>query len=226
MILKPDQTQIFYWNHQRGMSSQCLVRLYILPSELLFITSELQQNRHIDDTGCGKINGLGSDFVNLANLIWKHYFSNPPVISFREKWESDDSLPLQVTWLQHYGSFSDWDTHESESFTQVMLRFERDRGFFSDGKNQRYPNEKIFTAEQVKSLHDLVYIEDIETILREEAESKPLSISKSHPQAASFNQKQGSGLLNLFVKQVRIFAMYVNNSFDQKDVSNNDKSVR
>jgi hypothetical protein len=227
---KPYQTRIFSWDHQRGMPAQCLVRLYVLPSELIFITSELQQNRHIDDTGCGKVNGLGSDFVNLANLIWKYYFTYPQVTCFWEKWESNDSQPLKVTWLQHHGLFSDWDVDEEESFTQVILMFERGIDFFNSGKNQRYPDEKTFTTEQVKNLCDNLYMEDIEIILKREEQKESTSKSKSsvkayfqkaYAQIASFDREES----NYFSKIIKMFTPDTNNFLNRKNVTN-DKSIK
>jgi hypothetical protein len=185
--INPFETVIFHWSHRCETEAQCLVRMYApMPSEIVFVTSELRRNRHENDTGYGKINGLGSDFVNLANKIWKYYFRYPQVSSCWEEWESGNSKSLNVTWLQHYGSFSDWDSDGLDSFTKILLKFEREKGFFNPGTSERYPDEARLETKQVEELSNSLYLENIESILgRKDLKVKALDESRNPNQVPS-----------------------------------------
>jgi hypothetical protein len=134
---------ILSWEHKRGGTAHCLIRLRTIPTSAgatggglatVAVASELRDNRR------------GRDFARLAEVVLAQLI--PPMCP-----------PDAVTWYAHHGEFSSYDDAGPETLTRIDLRW--------DG--QRYVDDvrahHLLTPNQAAEFTENLHLEPVEQVL-------------------------------------------------------------
>ena len=120
-------TGILHWEYEKK-EVYSLARCYVLPNKLIVVLSGLAiEGFHVQP--------LVSDYVGVANTLWQTLGENLNV------------KPKDITWIGHYGLFSEFDTVWSvdiDSFSKYDLEW-NGSNFYYDSKD-----EDISTGTQEK----------------------------------------------------------------------------
>jgi hypothetical protein len=138
---------IFNWQSREGLHCHCLLRIYIKQNlgRAVIIASELYSNR--ENTS------LTHDLKGLANAI---------VHSLR----TEISVPLsQVTWIVHYGDFSQPHSYENLSFPDEfsLVNLPGNGNELGEGEGEWI----VMKSAQLQELLGSINLEPVEQVLAE-----------------------------------------------------------
>lgn len=139
MSVVPQLQTVLHWTHVEGGQAHCLVRICRHSEGTTVILSEIRSN--------DRARALMLDLEGAANAL------APRLISM----EPD---PAAVKWLIHYGSFSDYEPLQRESWAQAAFTWSGNCYVID------WANWKTLQAEQINALKQTIDLASVLDVLK------------------------------------------------------------